>query len=97
MSDIPPKPGRLPKSATEAEKQKRAAFMKERKRCQYKANSSKRKRAKSGHHGGHRDGAGRKLEDIVSSTIHISISTFSTYQISKSWQTYRPNQKDFQD
>jgi hypothetical protein len=42
MSDIPPKPGRLSRSATEAEKLKRAAFMKERKRCQDKANSSKR-------------------------------------------------------
>ncbi len=42
MSDIPPKPERLSRSATEAEKLKRAAFMKERKRCQDKANSSKR-------------------------------------------------------
>jgi hypothetical protein len=42
MSDIPPKPERLSRSATEAEKLERAAFMKERKRCQDKANSSKR-------------------------------------------------------
>jgi len=42
MSDIPPKPERLSRSATEAQKLERAAFMKERKRCQDKANSSSR-------------------------------------------------------
>jgi hypothetical protein len=44
----PPLPPKLPKSATEAEKQKRAALMRERKRCRDAVNHAKRnaKRAK---------------------------------------------------
>jgi len=38
MSDLPPKPEKLPSTATEAEKQQRDALMKARKRCQDKAN-----------------------------------------------------------
>jgi len=91
MSDLP-LPDKLPKSATEAEKQVRKALMKERKRFQDKANKKKRprgadrseeeigavaasniishgKRAKSGDAGGHRDGAGRKPEDVVANSI----------------------------
>jgi len=91
MSDLP-LPEKLPKSATEAEKQVRKALMNERKRCQTAANNKKRprgeersgeeidavaasniisngKRAKSGDAGGHRDGAGRKPEDVVANSI----------------------------
>ena len=89
---VPPRPAKLPKSATEAEKQERAAKMRERKRCQDAVNNAKRargagrskekigavaassiisngRRAKSGGHGGHRDGADRNPEDVVASTI----------------------------
>jgi hypothetical protein len=55
MSDLPPKPENLSSSATEAEKLERDAVMKERKRCQDKANSRKRTRAK---------GAERSQEEI---------------------------------
>ena len=55
MSDLPPKPENLSNSATEAEKLERDAVMKERKRCQDKANSRKRTRAK---------GADRSQEEI---------------------------------
>ena len=55
MSDLPPKPEKLSSSATEAEKLERDAVMKERKRCQDKANSRKRTRAK---------GAERSQEEI---------------------------------
>ena len=41
---IPPRPPKLPKSATEAEKQERDALMRERKRCQDAVNHGKRTR-----------------------------------------------------
>jgi len=104
MSELPPKPERLSSSATKAEKQERDALMKERKRCQDKANHDKRakgaersekeigaaaasniisngKRAKSGDAGGHRDGAGRKPEDVVANSIRRGCPRYDVWRV----------------
>lgn len=62
-SRIPPLPRKLPRSATEAEKKHRSAVVKERKRCQAVVKNSDR--VKMGGHGGHRENAGRKIQDDV--------------------------------
>ena len=62
-SRIPPRPRKLPRSATEAEKKHRSAVMKERKRCQAVVKNSDR--VKMGGHGGHRENASRKIQDDV--------------------------------
>ena len=80
-SRIPPLPRKLPRSATEAEKKHRSAVMKERKRCQAVVNNSNR--VKSGDHGGHRDGAGRKLEQeaVVASTIRRGRAEYDVWRV----------------